>query len=1290
MGTYQLRTVTSNLGYHGGCLQTSCNPLTNLIQVTLTGSPPLVVQCPKEGGDVNLATLAGSNYVGILKCPASSKLCTGEPCDIQDCSGHGTCNIADGTCTCQPDFYGSDAYSCNYRTCPTSGNSSTPCSGHGLCNRNTGICEDGNGNQGCYAGWSGSDCARQGCPQKASPFCPNGGTCECSGSGTCTSGACVCNAGYIGNDCSLTDCPGSPYRCFNDGNQLQQGVCDTSTGLCTCADTFDASARPMYFYGADCARNVTGSTRPFTTLNFVGETNSSNANQTYAPVAGRLNPKEYQYFQFEVPTTQYPITLTLYGLTSATMNNPPIMTASYATSGHPTAGQYDFGVTSVMDSGRTVQIQFASASSAGGIAGGGGSGFSKTGTVYVAVVLQNSASVSYLEYSLELRRDGCAVLSCAFGVCSNGRCVCDRRSETSSVYGSTYGWSGTLCDQPDCPGTPDCSGQRGSCIVPAAAYSGPNNTAVRGNYPQCQCYGVFAGQDCSSYNAAADRICGTQMTMTLDGTFNVLTYSTSDAMTREYWLKDDGTGASTFNATYRGSYEVGASSTRALIDTDALAAANWGLASGSNLGLYARLTFSGSPAADGIMLTQVMIPPTLSTYRDFDIAAWRAASTTQEISTVVSTITFLNIFNGYYAKERLQYTLYVEISSGCPPSLRGCSGHGTCALTCACDIGWEGIRCDVPVPLINPTEATPTSELNPGDWQYFVFKPSESPTPTQEVTLQLARTSSSAVSWPLVVSAWDSGRYGTSIGKVTSETVYFDYASVAAQNSTFQSVTVRRTNAASQKWLYIGVRNLPTARASFQGSLLVTESASITMPACVDPSPAVCRETRCTGHGTYTVINSVPSCACDYGWNKDTACASPIFSSFSDILSAAQNVGFLCSVCTERDFYSRDRMSFYKIPQPLQKSTGLSLSVSPVETVQVSGNASSTVITGHPSLLVSASLPRSILDFVYVISGQTSNQSTTITQASSTGSYWAAVYANTPGTFLLKAQRAKLPITAATSPDSAAAILEWLVHSTAGYVVLGVGGFLMAITVMSCLAQCCCGRSVQMGKLREVFDQMEQEHLKQTQQLRRSMERIASMDPEKLAMRPALASALSKRNFSVTQATMAEKAATRVTNAAASVSTSVSAAVGSAAPRFSVGGAIPTLQPLFTKPIVTSQPPQSNIAATSILMQSMSRQDGAAAQALAELQSMSSSPYASSSPSTGAGNPMIANPLLGNNGGNPSGAAGTPNGLQSVGTAADLRAALRASAAGSRAAAVPPAGPRGAAPPAGPRPGSGV
>lgn len=377
----------------------------------------------------------------------------------------------------------------------------------------------------------------------------------------------------------------------------------------------------------------------------------------------------------------------------------------------------------------------------------------------------------------------------------------------------------------------------------------------------------------------------------------------------------------------------------------------------------------------------------------------------------------------------------------------------------------------------------------------------------------------------------------------------YDYDSVKLGNTT-QTVVLRRTNPQLQRYVYVSVGNGPLARSSFMSAVLASQFISPVSGAC-DPARTDCNKKVCYGRGQYrTVAAGTGACTCDAGWNADTYCGSPSFRSLNDIAAAAQTVSFLCSLCKETQAMERDAVLIYKIPQPLARGSGLRVTMTPLATnftVTSSGDggfgASNATVTqvvgfGVPSLLVSTKLPRSLVDFEAVVSPSgisvagtsasrrlsgiitSTNASTgavtlTILEASPTGSYWVAMYANTPGRFALDAFRSRLPVEQTAFSFAALEGLDrWLIGTTAGLVVVGVGASLCFLTCCSCLMQCFCGRMKAIGKVREMMEKIEDERHKEylEEQARKKARREALQklkhSQRSLASKPALLAAL--------------------------------------------------------------------------------------------------------------------------------------------------------------------------------------
>lgn len=131
------------------------------------------------------------------------------------CSGHGACGAND-VCQCKQNWTGGD---CSLRVCPYTrawvdapqnnddAHYYAECGNKGSCDRTTGMCV-------CDAGYTGSGCRRQVCPND----CSGHGTCEfieeLSSSTTMTTSweqqkimGCKCDPGFEGHDCASRMCP---------------------------------------------------------------------------------------------------------------------------------------------------------------------------------------------------------------------------------------------------------------------------------------------------------------------------------------------------------------------------------------------------------------------------------------------------------------------------------------------------------------------------------------------------------------------------------------------------------------------------------------------------------------------------------------------------------------------------------------------------------------------------------------------------------------------------------------------------------------------------------------------------------------------------------------------------------------------------------------------------------------------------------------------------------------------------------------------------------------------------
>ena len=698
-------------------------------------------------------------------------------------------------------WYGNDAFSCNLQLCP-SNSTNTICSGHGTCAASTGTCT-------CASGYMGTQCDTKGCT------IVNG--LQCNGQGNCTNGVCQCFAGYIGNACSIQDCAGTP-RC----NEPSQGTCDTTMGVCSCTDSIIPSndTASSFFTGVDCGTSNSG-LRTFTELRYVNETFNGTVGQ---PVTVTLQPKEYQYFTFTAASAAYRISAKLVPQSAASVSAITFVAAYSDVYALPSNQQSQFTAIVTNNSANYETITFNPPAVVNGVIQQ--STFNRAGVIHIAAV---STAAIPVTVQITLARDSCAVLNCTHGAtCSNGACQCPR---ATTYDGLPYGWAGDDCSSADCPGTPHCSG-RGTCQV--------GNDSM----PYCECSRYYNGSACQTA-VAGNTFVYPGDSKTLEPMTNAQQqYSIDNSM--QYSTKS---GVALVGRIVRTNLNISGTHVAAFQFDSAMSA------------LF-RLVVDGTPDADVVLMGRANQPPTLSAYDSFDIASWTSGAESHGYATVVSPGEYyLSVMNSRYAQTPLNFTLYYEFATLCPPSLTNssnvsttlrdpgapsqpCSGHGDplayCSnsdpaalppsnpVLCVCQIGWEGVYCEIPAPQLQPAQPQAVTGLAPGSWRFFVFVANVSHV---ELNVQAVRTSASLRSQPLVMVGRVPVRTAASLGSIFDSSALFDFNGYSGFSGS-QNVKISRSNSLSARpsseFFFIGVHNTKTAKANVDLSLTVQAHAAFT------------------------------------------------------------------------------------------------------------------------------------------------------------------------------------------------------------------------------------------------------------------------------------------------------------------------------------------------------------------------------------------------------------------------------------------------------------------------------
>jgi hypothetical protein len=196
----------------------------NVAQLYFNGNfgnlPNLLVSADLGPGGA-VSVVGDGVTLGGVKSIAGSK-------EDAECAGRGLCDTTAGTCECYTYFASSDGYGregdrgdCGATTtvvsaCP----GEIACSGHGSCSGPPSHRCD------CSEGWRGGDCGERACPSDREWFgFPSGddaahsNRAECSGRGVCdrSTGDCTCQVGFLGAACELLDCP---LKCSGRGRCL--------------------------------------------------------------------------------------------------------------------------------------------------------------------------------------------------------------------------------------------------------------------------------------------------------------------------------------------------------------------------------------------------------------------------------------------------------------------------------------------------------------------------------------------------------------------------------------------------------------------------------------------------------------------------------------------------------------------------------------------------------------------------------------------------------------------------------------------------------------------------------------------------------------------------------------------------------------------------------------------------------------------------------------------------------------------------------------------------------------
>ena len=1057
-GNWKRTLQTSDVGIHAGCLRVECDSESHVSLFLRRGDNfDGPVPCPREGGSKNLATEETTKdfWTGSVECPPADEICTSTlddssstVCSSNSCSGNGDCEVVNNEiqCTCDEGWGGDEC------ACPTDEQGEV-CSERGTCQENSKSCD-------CQVGYHGSSCELEGCPVISSDFlhanCPEGETeCECAGNGDCSAeSACQCFDGFIGTACDSLDCPAANNSTACGSNEedptISKGTCAVDFGVCQCT-TISVDGTVVHYTGRDCSIEKLGK-RPIPRLQY-----SSNSTSDKEGVV--FPSKEYVYFVFEVDSTEFPLWLKVEFTWEdpITIDNEIVVPDFQAFASYSRDSPAEIQrLPSITDNTfSSITINEASIDSSTGLGNAlltmefsnelYPTEFDEIGDMIVAFI---STQVD-ITGDLILERDDCAKIECIHGTCKDGQCQCRRFTFSPEGGGavSFFGWTGPRCDSPECPGSPDCGGFRGSCVV-------PEDSSSSGIVPFCECTQLYEGQACEVHNLAVVKYLFGAMSHESDSATDI----------RNALIHQDSNGTKFIKNTYSGVLDTGAALvSEVAIDLDRLL--QFDRVNSLPVSCNIKLT-STKAGADPMLFLRRGSKPTLKSFDEFDAASWADGKTSQEISTRLSSgAWFIGVYNGRYGTNILNYTMEVEISTGCSSAISGCSGHGFCSssFTCACDTGYAGTDCSDRLKTVSDGTSVATRELLPGEWEFFVL-PLESDDMYIKLN-QLVSMDAHARFRPSISAMFQRGRDSSAIERLKSGTgqagiaeVITDFDAHAARKKNMSMVLNRTPTSrhADKEVLYIGIKNEARRHSgAVTVAVDVLELGEFSSPCSAADDDVECQAKKCFGRGTLS--SGSFTCRCDIGWNDVAFCGSPLFSTFARMNAAAQMLSSLCSLCSKKISLKTNELHIFRLTKPLRRGIFHEITVKGAS----SNSSASRILTSASSnaaLLLSSSLPRSVRDFYVIRSSSDTSQSLQINHDDPEPVFWVTVYGNSGGEFTVQSQRKESSEAGMDEASFPQDVANWLVDTNAGTLTLSLLAIFIGLAVCCICADKCGSR----------------------------------------------------------------------------------------------------------------------------------------------------------------------------------------------------------------------------------------